>query len=809
MRPALAAVVACLAAVCAAVAGARGSDAIRFDVRADASAVLVDASGRDVCELRLEIESADGTPAKLLRARGSRKARAIVGGRTFHLRARVRDAGGGVLVDVCATPAVARGERGAWSDPAAVLARVVARLPAGAIGRGSAVVCGAEVLLGPDEAFGPDALARARGVRKEPARAKGFGRTVRIVPETAAPFTLQCELPGVIELEEHDGSEEGKEGKSKGSGEGADGDAGEDAREKEIVLRLAETDSDTATRLAYAVYVGRRPYAGRPVFIEPPSVEHLPGLGCFEARLRAFGEWSDPFDPEDVAVEAAWRAAPRSGRVSGFYSRDLDAEIVDVEDSEDGEQEERFAALGWPSFRARMPRTATGGEAVIAFATRGGRAEARARVPSSRLPPKPAGARGPRSAAGVTLDPYKWRTTEEAAKSFLALRSARLRTARLPIHEGEWGLEGGRPGKVDLEAAWRLDRAFESAAKRGVRIVPVLGRGWPPEKFAEESAYLEGDEPLARSAREFFEAPAPRQAFRRTLRYAAARWGSLGSLAGWEIFDGPDLLADGTADAARPESVNAWLVSMAEWLKSHDPKHPAIVTLRAGGSAESLKRAGIAVGRALELATDGESAGRAFELAREAGSEADYIVLETKEPGAEPAHAALWAAAAAGAGGGIFLGPGAAKEAAAIVRYLGEGDALGDLPSKLAFEEDGYRLFGRRGPMGAMWWLARTGGVQAPSDDGDDDEPGTVRFLPVIRGVEFEVDGLVPGRYAVEWWQTHEGRRLTRSEVRVPEGRVLLTAPPFASDIAGRLVRIVRPTTPAMPDTKVPPFLGR
>jgi hypothetical protein len=232
------------------------------------------------------------------------------------------------------------------------------------------------------------------------------------------------------------------------------------------------------------------------------------------------------------------------------------------------------------------------------------------------------------------------------------------------------------------------------------------------------------------------------------------------------------------------------------------------VTFRAGGPAESLKRAGVVVGRALELASNGESADRAFELAREAGSEADYILLETSDPDAAPAHMALWAVAAGCAGGGIFLGPGAATEAAAIVRYLGEGDALGELPSELAFEEDGCRLLGRRGPTGAVWWLARIGGVQAPSEDEDEDndEPGTVRFLPVIRGIEFEVDGLVPGRYAVEWWQTHEGRRLTRSEIRVPEGRVLLTAPPFAIDVAGRLVRIVRPTTPAMPDTRIPSF---
>ncbi|MHC4248221.1 MAG: hypothetical protein ACYS9X_03755 [Planctomycetota bacterium] len=758
--------------VCAAVAGARAADTFRFDVREDASVALVDASGRGFCELRLEIEAADGTPARVLRARGSRKARALVGGTALHLTAYVRDAGGGVIVDLRAAPAVARGERDAWTEPKALRARVVARLDAGAIGRGSATICGTEVLLGPDEVFGPDALARARGARREPASASARGRTVRIVPEKADPFVLQGELPSEIDLEER-----------------VEGD------EDNILLRLAAADADTACRLAFAVYVGRRPYTGRPVFLGKPRVEYRPALRCFEATLRAFGEWRDPFDPEDVAVEASWRASPRAGRVAGFYSRGFETKTTETDD---GEPEETLTALGWPSFRARLPEAASGGAVTVAFATKGGRSAAKAPVPSNRIPPRAADTGKLSAAAGVTLDTSDWQTVKDAGKAFRALYAARLGTARLPIHEGDWALERERAGAADLGAAWRLDRAFEEAAKRGVVLVPVLGRCRAPEEFAGSSPYFSGDEPLAKSAREFFEAPSSRAAFRRTLRYAAARWGALASLGGWEIFDGADLLVDGAA----ADGLAPWVGSMADWLKAHDPDHPASVTLRAGTPAGPLKLAGVAVGRAFSLASDGESAEQAFDLARESASGADFLVFETEDPEATAAHAALWAAATAGSGGGVFLGAGAlADEAAAVVRYLGEGGPVGELPSPLSFEEQGYRLLGRRGPSGAAWWIARAGdGGRGSPEDVDDDEPGAVRFLPVIRDVEFEIDDLVPGRYAVEWWQTHEGRLLTRTEVRAPEGRVLLRAPPFASDIAGRLVRL---------DDKIPSFLGR
>jgi hypothetical protein len=748
---------------CAAVTGARASDEFRVEIRDDASATLVDSSGRTICELRLEISSADGKRAKVLRGRGQRKARVVVGRTTLHLEVVVREAGGGVIIDLRAA-ATAQAGRSAWTVPTPLKARVVVRLPSGIIGDGSATVCGKEVVLGPDELFGPDALARARRGRAKSVHTTAEGRTVWFAPEALTRFCVQSELPGSIELEQL---------------------VDDDGDKDEIVLRLGATDANTACRLAYAVYVGRRQYTGRPVFLEEPKVKYLPDLRCFETALRVFGDWRNPFDPEDVAVEAAWRAAPRSGRVAGFFAQSIEAKISK---SDDDTTTETLAAVGWPSFRARLPGSAGGGDVTITFATKGGRADIRARVLANRLPFRPAIRTPPHTVAGATLDTSAWRTSDDAANALRDLHAARLGIARMPFHTGAWALEGERAGSPDLEAAWRLDRVFEQAARRGVRLVPVLGRGRALEKFAKSSPYFTGDTPLARSAREFFEGRESRAAFRRTIRYAAARWGSVESLKGWEIFDGADLLAD-KASAA---SLAPWLRSMAEWLRVHDSKHPASATLRAGAWAEPIKAARVTVGRALALASNGTSAGKAFELARDAASCGDFLVLESADPKTPPSHVALWAAAAAGGGKGVFLGPGTPTSgAAAVLRFLADGGDVGELPSLLSFEEEGYRLLGRRGPSGAAWWLARASADdRQPGEDAEDDEPEGVRFLPVSRGVEFEITGLAPGRYAVEWWQTHEGRLLTRSEMRAPHGTVVLRAPPFASDIAGRLVKL-------------------
>ena len=765
---------ACAAFVaCAVVAAAHASAAFRIDVREDASVALADASGSGFCELRLEIVSADGTPAKVVRGRGSRRARALVGAEALDLTVEVRDAGGGVVLDFRAAPVIARADRGPWAVPPRFRARVVARLPERAVGRGSATVCGREVVLGPDEIFGPDSLAHAREARAKPIHETAEGRTVWITPEGAEPFCLQGELPGGIDLEEV----------RRRKGDPAD-------EEDEIVLRLPAADADTACRLAFAVYVGRRAYAGRPAYLGRPRVEYLPGLRCFEAKVRAFGEWRNAFDHEDVAVEAAWRASPRAGRSAGFYARDLES---NVRETDDGEPEETLLELGWPSFRARLPVAAAGGDVTIAFATKGGRTVVRAAVPSNRIPPRPGDSEGTRAAAGVTLDPSAWRAVEDARKAVRDLHMARLGMARLPLHEGAWALERERPGEVDLEAAWRLDRVFEEALERGVRLVPVLGRGRMAEKLAEASVYFRGDEPLARSAREFFEAPASRAAFRRMLRHAAARWGSIESLEGWDIFEGPDLMADAASESA----LAPWLESMARWLKAHDPDHQTLLTLRAGAPAEQFRTAGVIVGRALALDLGKASDGGIFDMARDAASGSDFLLIESRSTDELPSHAALWAAAAGGAGRGVFFGPRTpVEEAAAVMRYLGDGSALGQLPSPLSFEEEGYRVLGRKGPRGAAWWLSRADrGAEKPSNDAEDDGPAAERFLPVSRGVEFEIDGLDPGRYAIEWWQTHEGRLLTRSEVRAPDGVVLLRAPSFALDVAGRLVRLADRST--------------
>jgi hypothetical protein len=58
-----------------------------------------------------------------------------------------------------------------------------------------------------------------------------------------------------------------------------------------------------------------------------------------------------------------------------------------------------------------------------------------------------------------------------------------------------------------------------------------------------------------------------------------------------------------------------------------------------------------------------------------------------------------------------------------------------------------------------------------------------------IRDAKVKLAGLVPGRYRIEWWNTQSGK-IDREEVRThAAGALEFTAPPFARDVACKVLR--------------------
>jgi hypothetical protein len=57
-------------------------------------------------------------------------------------------------------------------------------------------------------------------------------------------------------------------------------------------------------------------------------------------------------------------------------------------------------------------------------------------------------------------------------------------------------------------------------------------------------------------------------------------------------------------------------------------------------------------------------------------------------------------------------------------------------------------------------------------------------------GVSIIINGLSPGKYKVQWFDTYEGRILEEKIFESKEGTLQISAPPFLRDIACKILRI-------------------
>jgi hypothetical protein len=56
-----------------------------------------------------------------------------------------------------------------------------------------------------------------------------------------------------------------------------------------------------------------------------------------------------------------------------------------------------------------------------------------------------------------------------------------------------------------------------------------------------------------------------------------------------------------------------------------------------------------------------------------------------------------------------------------------------------------------------------------------------------IKDATVEIQGLEPGDYTVEWWDTYEGKVIKTERVSSPAGSGRISIPPFSQDIACRV----------------------
>jgi hypothetical protein len=155
-------------------------------------------------------------------------------------------------------------------------------------------------------------------------------------------------------------------------------------------------------------------------------------------------------------------------------------------------------------------------------------------------------------------------------------------------------------------------------------------------------------------------------------------------------------------------------------------------------------------------------------------------------------HNSLWASALSGASGTtLFWWWDQLDRMDAYRHYRPLATFLDDIPfasaglnqSDAILSGQRARLIGLQGPECAYFWLFNPEAAWTRVAD---------RKTPLeeIRGITVAINGLRPGSYRIEWWDTDEGTVIERARAASPDGKLRVSAPAFADDTACKVLRV-------------------
>jgi len=306
-------------------------------------------------------------------------------------------------------------------------------------------------------------------------------------------------------------------------------------------------------------------------------------VGLFEPvefTLDLAATYDNPFDPDQVAVDAAFRTpSGRAESLAGFYCQGFRAEY------ENGE--ELLALDGAPAWKVRYtPREA--GQYEVAF---------RARDRSGEVSAGPVRFRCVRSGVGgfarigeargaaprhFRLD--NGRTLFLIGHNVVGYQASLEDVFRKMEAGGEnytrfwmcsWslGLEWGMPvGQYRMQEAWRLDRLFDLAAAHGIYVMLCMDThqdfidGWRNNPYNAERGGP------CKEVMDYFTNEGARAFYKKRLRYLTARYGCRTNLLCWEFANE----IEGWAGAQdHKDQVADWHAEMGRFVRAHDPfRHP-------------------------------------------------------------------------------------------------------------------------------------------------------------------------------------------------------------------------------------------
>ena len=334
--------------------------------------------------------------------------------------------------------------------------------------------------------------------------------------------------------------------------------------------------------------------------VERVAVDRLkvPVFEIVELSLDMTAEYENPFDPEDIAVDADITTPDgRTFRVPGFYAEPMKLTTVDGT-----ERVERTDAK--PGFRVRFTPTVPGAHQVqMVVKNRNGTARSEKVVIEAVAGDAPGfirvAANSPRYfafdsgksyfAVGENVCWSGWRTPiAEYTTWFGNLGAAGGNWARLWLANNEKGLEWSPAptekagtgtyaglGRYAQDNAWRLDQVVRLARENGVYLVFCLGTygeftegGFFNEGMWISNPYNKRNGGPCERPEDFWTNDKARSLYKQRLRYLIGRWGASTHLFAWEFWN----------EVPPTPAVNAWTAEMAAYLKRNDPHRHLVST---------------------------------------------------------------------------------------------------------------------------------------------------------------------------------------------------------------------------------------
>lgn len=329
-------------------------------------------------------------------------------------------------------------------------------------------------------------------------------------------------------------------------------------------------------------------------------------LSRLEYRIDGLPSFQNPFDPEQVAIDATVTAPSGNVRkVPAFWYQAYQRTLSNGS--------EVLAKAGSPEWRLRLTPTETGTHQVVLTVTTNGQpsslsARDEVEVQPAAVNAKPGFARlstnqvffetadgRPLPFIGECVCWHGAKGTYDYDQWFPAMAAAGGNWARLWMWPNAFGLEADSNTLTNyrLDRAWQLDYVVGLAEQQGIHLMLCLDYHgmyevepdyWGGNNYWPKNPYNAAQGGPCANQNAFFTSAAAQKLYQKRLRYLVARYGYSPQLFAWEFFNE----IDNEARYLNMTNVATWHGVMGDWLRANDPYRHLITTSMTGGSDQPL-----------------------------------------------------------------------------------------------------------------------------------------------------------------------------------------------------------------------------